>query len=130
LLANFSNSWSLIVVLTPAPVSSTVTIILFLFLLNSILSVSVRNYKVSFHVIKMFYLRKRHHFFDIVDIIFCYFCNISIVSPLFFTVSILFCFMESTSIITDGPVEEIQQSIFFVDRSINFKISLSASSEQ
>ncbi|MGN6350839.1 MAG: hypothetical protein ACTHL3_05195 [Candidatus Nitrosocosmicus sp.] len=50
-------------------------------------------------------------------------------SPRFSTACILFCFMESTSIITDGPIEEIQESIFFVDLSINFKISLSASVE-
>ncbi|HEX5519579.1 MAG TPA: hypothetical protein VFX18_03980 [Candidatus Nitrosocosmicus sp.] len=49
--------------------------------------------------------------------------------PLFFTASILFCFMELTSIITDGPIEEMQESIFFIDRSINFRSSLSASSE-
>jgi hypothetical protein len=50
-------------------------------------------------------------------------------SPLFLTASILFSFISLTSIITDGATELIQESIFTVALSINFKIALSASIE-
>ena len=49
--------------------------------------------------------------------------------PLFLTASNLFCFISSTSIITDGPTELIHESIFLLDLSTNFKSALSASKE-
>ena len=70
--------------------------------------------KIAFQPIQVPNFGEGKHFFDIINIVFCYFSNESVSNPFLLTASILFSFIESTFISTEGASAPMQESIFLL----------------